>query len=98
MTSETLNSPLVMVPVLSNTTVSIRAAASRKLLPLTRTPLFDAEPIPPKNPKGTEITSAHGQDTIRKMQALLILSENGICPRSGGMIARSTAPIVTTGV
>ena len=29
-----------------------------------------AAPIPPKNPSGTEITSAHGQEITRKMQAL----------------------------
>jgi len=33
-------------------------------------PLRDAAPIPAKNVKGTEITSAQGHDTIRNVRAL----------------------------
>ena len=68
--SVTLNSPFVSVPVLSNTMVVISATASKKLLPFTKTPILDAAPIPPKNPSGTEITSAHGQEITRKIHAL----------------------------
>ena len=95
---DTLNSPFVSVPVLSKTIVSRLAAASRKLLPFTRTPTLDAAPMPPKNPSGTEITSAHGQDTIRKLQALSIPSDHDKPNTRGMATAKSAAPIVTIGV
>ena len=46
--SLTLNTPLVRVPVLSNTTVFTFARASIKLDPLTKIPLREASPIPAK--------------------------------------------------
>ena len=61
--------PWVRVPVLSNTTVSTWASVSTKLPPLMRMPLADAPPMPPKKLSGTEITSAQGQDTTRKISA-----------------------------
>ena len=40
--SVTLNTPLVRVPVLSNTTISVSERISRKFPPLTRIPSRDA--------------------------------------------------------
>ena len=65
---------------------------------MTRTPILDAAPIPPKNPKGTEITNAHGQETTKKMQALCIHGTKFVPKINGGMIAKIAADIVTVGV
>ena len=62
------------------------------------TPIFEAAPIPPKNPSGTEITRAQGHDTIRKMQALSIQSAKLQPNKSGGIRARRSALTVTIGV
>ena len=59
----TLKTPSVNVPVLSNTTISVLAKASKSLLPLMRTPLLEAPPIPGKKLKGIDKTNAQGQDT-----------------------------------
>ena len=62
--------------------------------PLTKTPFFEAPPIPPKKLKGIEITKAHGQDTTRNASALYIQSLK-VAPSitRGGIIARKTAII-----
>ena len=83
---------------MSNTIVVISARLSRKLEPFTSTPIFDAAPMPPKKPSGTEITSAQGQDTIRKIQARFTHPPKGCPRRSGGISARSAAHTVTAGV
>ena len=78
------------VPVLSKTTVSTLAKVSIKLLPLIRIPSFAAPPIPPKNPRGTDITRAQGQEITKKVHALIIHSRNpGPIPARGGIIART---------
>lgn len=59
---------------------------------------MDEAPIPPKKPSGTEITSAHGHETIRKIHALLILSDQARAPVTPGITASKRAPIVTIGV
>ena len=66
---------------------------------MTKTPFFEAPPIPPKKLKGIEITKAHGQDTTRNASALYIQSLK-VAPSitRGGIIARKTAIITTTGV
>ena len=66
-TSFTANTPFVRVPVLSNTTVSSLASFSMKLLPLTRIPFFEAQPIPAKKPSGIDTTNAQGQETTRNI-------------------------------
>ena len=68
------------------------------MLPFTSIPILEAAPIPPKNPNGTDITKAHGHEITRNIQALWIQSLH--CPpkNKGGIIAKATAPIVTTGV
>jgi len=45
------------------------AAWSVRREPVAGTPEEEAAPIPPKKARGTEITSAQGQDTTRKVQA-----------------------------
>jgi len=40
-----------------------------KFAPLIKIPARDAPPMPPKKPIGTDTTSAHGQDTTRKISA-----------------------------
>ncbi len=94
-----LNSPLVNVPVLSNTTVCMCARDSKYSAPLTSMPCLLAEPIPPKKPSGTDTTSAHGQETTRKISALYTQSwklDPGIT--RGGMTAKSSASAITRGV
>ena len=83
---------------MSKTIVVNCDTVSRKLLPLTRTPILEAAPIPPKKPSGTDMTRAHGQDTIKKIQARLIHSLKPPPNITGGIIANRAAPIVTTGV
>ena len=61
-------------------------------------PRFDAAPMPPKKPRGTEMTSAQGQETMRKMQARLIQGAAGTPSMSDGTIASKNAVTVTTGV
>ena len=53
--------------------------------------------MPPKKLKGTETTSAQGQDTTRKMSARWIHSPQ-LPTKSGGSRASSSAPITTQGV
>ncbi|MNG11157.1 hypothetical protein D3C84_946730 [compost metagenome] len=45
------------------------AIISRKLEPLNNIPFLLAEPIPPKYPKGIEITNAQGQEITKKIKA-----------------------------
>ena len=97
--SVTLNTPFVSVPVLSITTVWREVSASRKLAPFTRMPWRDAEPMPPKYPRGIDITSAHGHDMTSSTKARYVHSENaapGII--RGGTIAIPAAANVTSGV
>ena len=72
MNSKDLKTPSVSVPVLSKATVSRVESISMYAEPLIRMPSFEAAPIPPKKASGTETTSAHGQDAIRKVSALTI--------------------------
>ena len=53
--------------------------------------------MPPKKLRGTETTSAQGQDTTRKISARLIHMDQ-LPVKSGGTRASSTAPMTTTGV
>src|SRR5574344_1042511 len=67
-----------------------------------RIPSREAPPIPPKNERGTDTTSAHGHDTTRKTQALVSHTDQMLqsdTPRkTGGITARSTAAATTQGV
>jgi hypothetical protein len=65
---------------------------------LTRIPILEEAPIPPKKPSGTEMTSAHGQEITKKIHALWIQSAQPPPKINGGKIAKITAPMVTTGV
>lgn len=70
---------------------------SRQLLPFTKIPYLDAAPIPAKNDKGIEITSAHGQDTTRKLNARYIqVAQSEVIKL--GTIAKKRATITTVGV
>ena len=40
------------------------------MLPFTKIPFLDAPPIPPKNPRGIDITNAHGHETTKNVSAL----------------------------
>ena len=55
-------------------------------------------PIPTKKPSGTDITSAQGQDTTKKINALFKDSEKLIPNNGGNDIAISIAITITTGV
>ncbi len=55
------------------------------------TPARDAPPMPPKNDSGTEMTSAQGHDTTRKVKPRRIQSLHGPMPRRGGRTASASA-------
>ena len=88
----TSKTPFVRVPVLSKTTVSALARESINEEPLTSTPFLEAAPIPPKKARGTETTSAHGHDTIRKVRAL-----NSQVAKFATKPVPVTAPIIAGG-
>ena len=57
--------------------------------------------MPAKNVSGTEMTSAHGQETTRNVSALLTHTGSAsIYPsqKNGGMNARASATYTTIGV
>ena len=58
---------------------------------------MDAAPIPAKNDSGTDITSAHGQDTTKKLRARYIHFDQSDVTRPG-TIASSDAVATTIGV
>ncbi len=61
-------------------------------------PLRDAPPMPPKKLRGTDITSAHGQETTRKARALYTQSAKPPPFIIGGITASKAAIITTVGV
>ena len=61
--------PSVRVPVLSITTVPVRASFSRNTAPFTRIPLRLQRPMEAKKVSGIPITSAHGQLITRNVRA-----------------------------
>ena len=68
--SDTTNSPVVSVPVLSKTTVLTLEITSKKMLPLTKIPFLADFEIAKKKLTGTEITKAQGQEITKKHKAL----------------------------
>ena len=54
--------------------------------------------MPPKKLRGTETTSAQGQDTTRKISARRSQSLQAPCPSRGGSSASSSALATTSGV
>lgn len=69
-----------------------------KLEPFTRIPLRDAPPIPPKKDKGTEMTSAQGQEITKNSNARNTHFPKSKEPEtSGGTTASTTAPMTTAG-
>ena len=69
------------------------------MLPLTKTPLLEAPPIPPKKVNGIDITKAQGQETTKKDKALYSQSEKlASLIKRGGITAKRTAIITTIGV
>ena len=48
------------------------------MLPFTKIPFLDAPPIPPKNPRGIDITNAHGHETTKNVSNKKSKSENFI--------------------
>ena len=54
--------------------------------------------MPPKNDSGTEMTSAQGQLTTRKVSPRKIQSDQAPAPKSGGTTARINATMTTIGV
>jgi hypothetical protein len=61
-------------------------------------PLRLAAPMPPKNVSGTEMTSAQGQDTTRKLSARSPHMRQPPPVNSGGSTNSSSAIAHTTGV
>lgn len=67
--STTLNSPFVIVPVLSNATTLILARASRTSPPLMRSPILAAFRSAQKVATGVDSTSAQGHALTRRTNA-----------------------------
>ena len=63
-----------------------------------RIPLLLAAPNPPKNPRGTLRTKAHGQLMTKNIKALEIHSLTPPKPRIGGRNAKAVAAATTIGV
>ena len=61
-------------------------------------PRREALPMPPKNDKGTLMTSAQGHDTTRKISPRCTQSDQFWPSTSGGTTASSTAMPTTAGV
>ena len=62
-------------------------------------PFLDAPPIPANKPRGIDTTNAHGQDTIRNIDALYIHSlKVASLTTKGGIIASAKAKNTTIGV
>ena len=61
-------------------------------------PRREAQPIPPKNERGTDITKAQGQELTKNASARSIHSEKFPKLKRGGITANRTARITTTGV
>ncbi len=66
--------------------------------PLTSTPFLEADPIPAKKERGTEITRAHGQDATKKTSERIIHVSNGCCKIKGGRKATAIAHRIIMGV
>ena len=94
----TAKRPCVRVPVLSKTTISAFESASRLLLPFIRMPQRLAPPMPPKKLRGTEMTSAQGQLTTRKLSARYPQSPQSPPLMMDGTRKRSSAAAQTAGV
>ena len=95
--AETENSPRVSVPVLSDAAISAFDNASSACEPLIRMPFADAPPMPQKNVSGTEMTSAHGQETTRNVSARCTHIIHSPVTKDG-TTASSTAAQTTIGV
>ena len=70
-TDTTAGLPCVTVPVLSTTTTSTLARASRTSPPRIRTPLFAAREVPTKTEVGVASPRAQGHATTRTLTAYL---------------------------
>ena len=68
------------------------------MLPLIKIPFLEAPPIPPKNPRGTDITSAHGQDITKKINALYTHVISSCLNTNVGTRAKANANKHTIGV
>ena len=69
------------------------------MLPFTNIPILEAPPIPPKKPRGIDITKAQGQDTTKKDKALYSQFVKVSHPKKkGGTKANISAMITTVGV
>ena len=66
-------------------------------LGVSRTPIREAAPMPPKNERGTLMTRAQGHDTTRNTSAHWTLAESDN-PARGEITAISTAKPTTMGV
>ena len=71
---------------------------SKWIVPFTITPILLIAPMPPKKDRGTERTSAHGQDTTKNTRALSIQSEKLALGTTTGTKAKRQAETTTIGV
>ena len=83
---------------MSSTATPTFARFSSEIEPLARMPFREAPPIPPKKERGTEMTSAQGQETTRNISAWWTQGPKGSRRMSGGRKASSAAPMTTAGV
>jgi len=79
LTGGTVSEPCVSVPVLSNTTVVTRAAASIAAPVLNRIPSLPATPEPTMVAVGDARASAHGHEITKTVMANMMASVHGVC-------------------
>ncbi len=95
-TSVTAGSPFVMVPVLSNTIVSIRWAVSRASPDLKRTPFSAPLPVPTMMAVGVASPRAQGQ-AITRTAMKIERAKTGVWPATSQATAATRATAKTAG-
>ena len=92
----TSGSPLVRVPVLSNTTVWIRAELSSAVAFLNRIPRFAPSPVPTMIAVGVARPSASGQVITTRVIAKSMAALNGRSLNASQAASVSSPPISAT--
>ena len=95
-TSTRLIRPVVTVPVLSSSTVSIRRVDSRICGPLMRMPSWAPRPVPTSSAVGVASPSAQGQAMIRTATAA-VNAASAPAPAASQNTSVATARAITTG-
>ncbi|BAT00726.1 Os07g0233000 [Oryza sativa Japonica Group] len=93
-----LNSPLVIVPVLSNATALISPSDSRTSPPLMKIPILAARSIAQKDATGVDSTNAQGHALTSITRASFHHCSRPSAPSRAGIRATPAATTTTPGV